>query len=285
MNIRAGDGVVLRGYAWTTASPPRAIVQLAHGAAEHLHRYDRFARKLAESGIAVVGADHRGHGANAVHGLANFGPAGFGGVVDDMAVVARAATNRFAGMPLILFGHSMGSFASQVFLAEHGDLLSGLILSGTAAIDELIDTGVSAAGLQALNANFEPARTPFDWLSRDEDEVDAYMADPLCGFDIAPASLATMPAVVTGVRRKERLASALARDLPILLISGEMDPVGGPGQESTRRVAEQYRSAGLGDVEHRIYPGGRHELLHDIDREQVTDDVITWLGRFPPSRK
>lgn len=278
--ITASDSATLQARLWESDAPPRGVVQIAHGAAEHLGRYDRFAHHLAAAGYAVIGADHRGHGENTPHGLASFGPRGFAGVIDDMATVTRTARGRWPGVPLVLFGHSMGSFAAQAFLADHPDLCDGLILSGTAAIDEVIAVGDLGTGLAAMNAGFEPARTPFDWLSRDPAEVDAYVADPLCGFDIELASLATMPAAVFGVRAPDRLAGAVARNLPICLISGENDPIGA-GETGPSRVAARYAEAGLRDIEHNSYPGGRHEMLNEVNREAVTSDVINWLwARF-----
>lgn len=279
-SITANDGATLQVRFWESDAPPRAVIQFAHGAAEHLGRYDRFARHLAASGYAVIGADHRGHGENRLHGLASFGPRGFPGVIDDLAAVARAARVRLPGIPLVLFGHSMGSFAAQAFVADHPDLCDGLILSGTAAIDEVMAAGHLGTGLTAMNAGFEPARTPFDWLSRDPAEVDAYVADSLCGFDIELASLATMPAAVFGVRAPDRLARAVSRKLPICLISGAEDPVGA-GENGSSRVAADYTAAGLSDVDPRIYPGGRHEMLNEVNREAVTNDIVQWLrARF-----
>lgn len=281
LSVKAGDGASLAGFAWPAQGPAKAVVQVAHGAAEHLGRYDRLARALSAAGYAVIGADHRGHGVNALHGRGDFGPRGFAGVVDDMRAVAESAGARHPGLPHVLFAHSMGSFAAQAFLADHGDLLSGLVLSGTAAIDELIASGDLSSGLEACNAAFEPARTPFDWLSRDPAEVDAYIADPLCGGDLNLSSLATMPAVVAGVRRPDRLSQAVARQIPIYVITGAADPIVGSDQSSARAVVDNYVAAGLKDVEHRIYPGGRHEMLNETNREEVVRDLIRWLdARF-----
>jgi alpha-beta hydrolase superfamily lysophospholipase len=276
--IAAADGARLSAYRWDARGPLRGVVQIAHGAAEHLKRYDRLARALGAAGYAVVGADHRGHGVNAaVHGLGEFGPRGFAGVVDDMAAVTAGAQARFPGAPLVLLGHSLGSFAAQAYLLGHADALSGLVLSGTAALDALLASRDPTGGLKSFNAAFEPARTDFDWLSRDEAEVDAYVADPLCGFDIGPDSMASVAATAAAASSDPRLARAAARRLPVYVISGEADPVVGPGQAFARTLVDRYAGAGLTDLEHRVYAGGRHEMFNETNRDEVVADLIAWL--------
>jgi alpha-beta hydrolase superfamily lysophospholipase len=276
--VATGDRASPTGFRWLSQGPPKAIVQLAHGAAEHLGRYDRLADRLTQAGYAVFGADHRGHGVNrGLHGLGNLGPRGFAGVVDDMRAVAEAARAQFPDAPLVLLGHSFGSFAAQLFLAKHAELIDGLVLSGTAAIELLLAGADMSSGLAAANAAFEPARTPFDWLSRDEAEVDAYIADPLCGFDLKLESMATMPEAVAALQGHDGLAVAARRGLPVYIVSGELDPIVGPGQVLSRALEETYRKAGIRDVTHRIYPGGRHEMFNEINRDEVERDLLAWL--------
>jgi alpha-beta hydrolase superfamily lysophospholipase len=278
-DLAGADGARLAGFRLAPAGPVRGVAQIAHGMGEHFGRYHRLAGRLAGAGYAVYGQDHRGHGASQVHGLGDFGPGGFQTLVDDMAALSAAARREHPGAPFALVGHSMGSFASQAYLIEHGAGLDALALSGTAALDRLM-AGMAATGgapgLAALNAPFEPARTPFDWLSRDEAEVDAYLADRLCGFDVTPASLASMFALGAGLRSDPRLA-AVRPDLPILVISGEFDPVTGPGQAHTNALIDGWRASGLTGIEHRVWPGGRHEMFNEINRAEVEDDLIAWL--------
>jgi alpha-beta hydrolase superfamily lysophospholipase len=250
--------------------------------AEHAGRYRRLGEALTGAGYAVYANDHRGHGASAAaHGLGEFGPGGFQSLVDDLAAVSRLAQAETPNTPLILLGHSMGSFAAQLYLLEHHARLRGLVLSGTAAADALAEAMAAAgqaAGPGAMNAAFAPARTDFDWLSRDEAEVDAYIADPLCGFALADAAMASVLRTAGAARHDPRLASVRG-DLPVYVISGEHDPVTGPSQAFVDTLLGSWRAAGLGRVEHRVYPGGRHEMFNETTREEATADLIAWLNR------
>ena len=278
--IDTADGVAIAAYRATPAGRPKGVVQIAHGMAEHFGRYARLAARLTDAGYAVWGNDHRGHGASAgTHGVGHFGPGGFQSLVDDMALLTGVAKRETPDRPLILLGHSMGSWASQLYLLEHHRELAGMALSGTAAMDRLLESLPASgqpAGLAALNAGFEPGRTSFDWLSRDEAQVDAYIADPLCGIDIDEGSLGTVFVLSAGARTDPRL-SEVRHDLPVYIISGERDPIVGPRQAYTRALIERYRAAGIGSVEHRVYPGGRHEMFNETCRTEVEADLIAWL--------
>jgi alpha-beta hydrolase superfamily lysophospholipase len=247
---------------------------------EHFGRYRRLAEHLAAEGYAVFGNDHRGHGQSAQpYGLGEFGPAGFSTLVNDMAKLSAIARDETPDAPFALIGHSMGSFAAQLYLLEHHYDLDALVLSGTAALDAFLAHLLAAGGqvsLELMNAGFEPARTSFDWLSRDEAEVDAYIADPLCGFNIGEASMASMFALGSQVCRDPRLAE-VAGDLPILIISGGVDPVVGPRQAFTEALIGSWEAAGLNRIKHLVYAGGRHEMFNETVRETVEADLIAWL--------
>lgn len=278
--LTGADGVKVTAYRSLPATAPTGVVMIAHGMAEHFRRYEHLAQKLNGAGFAVYGIDHRGHGASAdAHGLGDFGPRGFQAVVDDLAALTRVAKAQTPGAPFVLLGHSMGSFASQLYLLEHHAELDALVLSGTAAQDKLVESMMASGGpvtLEALNAGFEPARTPFDWLSSDEAQVDAYVADPLCGFALQDSAMTSLFTLGSGARHDPRLAG-VRKDLPIHVISGERDPVTGPGQAFANALIDSYRGAGLTDITHRVYPDGRHEMFNETCRDQVEDALIDWL--------
>lgn len=278
LRIRSYDGVPLAVWRWNTTRP-RAIVQIAHGMGEHALRYGRLASLLNAAGYAVFANDHRGHGATApdVASLGDFGPGGFDAVVDDLAIVSAIAREEHPGLPLILLGHSMGSFAAQYYVLDRSHDIEGLVLSGSSALDMLAASMSDPQAVKldnAFNAPFEPARTPFDWLSRDAAEVDAYIADPLCGFTVSPEGLATIFAGAAASATPSGVRSAL----PILLLAGEDDPLNGK-LALLHLLAQRYRDAGVADVETQFYPGGRHEMFNETNRAEVTANLIGWLNR------
>lgn len=273
------DGTELAGYRWEPSGPAKAVVQLAHGMGEHAGRYGRLAEALNEAGYAVYADDHRGHGRTAPSAdqLGSFGPGGWDAVVDDLGVLAAVARTDHPGVPLVLVGHSMGSFALQCFLLDHSAELDGAVLSGTTAVDVIagaIDPE-QPADLTLFNAPFEPARTAYDWLSRDGDEVDLYVADPLCGFGVDAAGTAGMFGWGPALADPERLG-AIRSDLPIYVLSGEADPLAGGGALVTM-VADRYREAGVAEVKVDLYPGARHEVFNETNRDEVTANLVAWL--------
>ncbi|MDB5429336.1 MAG: Hydrolase [Caulobacter sp.] len=284
------DGASLAGYRALPDGEERGVVQIAHGMAEHFARYAHLTETLTAAGWAVYGNDHRGHGASAhVHGLGSFGPGGFQGLVDDMAKLSERARAEHPGKPLVLLGHSMGSFAAQLYLLEHSEWLAGLVLSGTAALDALQATMIAAAQkaaaapeggtLQGFNGRFaEQGSTGFEWLSRDQAQVDLYVADRLCGFELEEAAMASMQAFGGKGHRDPALAK-VRKDLPIYIISGEHDPVVGEGLAHVNALIDSYRAAGLSDVEHRVYAEGRHEMFNEVNRDEVEGELVAWLGR------
>ncbi len=279
------DATPLTVYAWPPPDEPRGVVQIAHGVAEHARRYDRLARALTAAGYAVSSHDHRGHGASvsAEVALGGFGAAGWSGLVADLVALGEQLRTDRPGLPLFLLGHSMGSFALQQAILDHSDLYAGVVLSGSTALD-LLAAGMAASGessgdLSAFNAGFEH-RTGYEWLSRDEAEVDKYVADPLSGYTL---DAATIPALFgAGARLADPEALAGIRsDLPILLVSGDADPLAGGGQ-LVEVLGQRYRAAGVIDVSVHLFPGARHEIFNETNRNEVTDHVIDWLGRHTP---
>jgi alpha-beta hydrolase superfamily lysophospholipase len=274
------DGTPITAYCWPAKGAVRGVLQVAHGMGEHALRYLTPLQTLREAGITIYANDHRGHGKTAPNAaaLGDFGPGGFEGVVDDMAGLAEIARHENPDKKLILLGHSMGSFAAQIFVLKHSGLIDGLVLSGSAALDLLpVSSDPKGASLEAFNAPFEPARTKFDWLSRDPREVDAYVADPLCGFSANPASMQSLfaaagPLFVSGALKHVR------PDLPIYIFSGDKDPVNG-GLAWLKPLVERYREAGISDVTYDFYKDGRHEMLNEINRTEVVGKLGTWINR------
>lgn len=280
--LKASDGAQIAAYRSVPAGPVKGVIQIAHGISEYFMRYRRLAERVTQAGYAVYGEDHRGHGGSTeIHGPGEFGPAGFQAVVDDMATLTKLAKKEHPGKPFVLLAHSLGSFASQIYLLEHHRELSALVLSGTAALDKLLENLLARGGpvtLELLNANFEPGRTKFDWLSRDEEEVDAYIADPLCGFIAPDHTMGSVFQLGAGVRHDARLKDVRG-DLPVYVISGEFDPVVGPGQAFARALIDSWAAAGMKNITHKVYPGGRHEMFNEINRDEVENDLVAWLDR------
>ncbi|WP_369051949.1 alpha/beta fold hydrolase [Kineococcus terrestris] len=276
------DGLAIAVHRWADVpGQPLGVVQVAHGLAEHARRYARAAAALNAAGFVVVAADHRGHGASTGPGvpLGSFGAAGFEGFTADVARLAELLREQHPGLPVFLLAHSLGSMGAQNVLLERSDLWDGVVLSGSTALDGLVDVVRSLPpdqpGLAAFNAPFEH-RTGFEWLSRDPAEVDAYVADPLCGFATDEAILAGALATAAATADPERLAR-IRPDLPVLLVSGTEDPVGGAGGQLLERLAGRYRAAGLRDVTLELLPGARHEVLNETNRDEVTALVTGWL--------
>jgi alpha-beta hydrolase superfamily lysophospholipase len=280
-SIDSEHGAVLAAQRWDPAGSPRTAVLLVHGMGEHIRRYDETARALTAEGCVVVGYDHRGHGRSVIagHVPGDLGPDGWAALVADMGRVIGVVRAEYPDLPLVMIAHSMGSFAAQQFLLEHSDDVDAVVLSGTAALDALepaLDFD-SELDLSMFNAPFEPARTDFDWLSRDTAVVDEYVADPLCGFGL---DLDSTRAMFVGARRvaDPALVRMMRRDLPILIAVGDQDPVGGGGA-LVDQLATHYRGAGLTDVTVRVFTGGRHEILNETNRTQVRSEIAAWITR------
>jgi alpha-beta hydrolase superfamily lysophospholipase len=285
----SADGRQLVGYRWAAdgGQTGAGVVVLVHGMGEHLRRYDHVASALTAQGFEVCGHDHRGHGASlaADDEPGHLGPNGWSALVDDLNQVIAQAKSDHPRLPVVVVAHSMGSFATQQFLLDHGAQVDAVALTGTAALD-LLESALDLSGdldLTAFNTPFQPARTDFDWLSRDESVVDAYLADPLCGFGIDAVSLKDMFA---GARRLADPAEVarMPHDLPVYVAVGSKDPVNG-ALTLLWPLVDRYRAAGLSDVTVRVYDDGRHEILNEINRAEVIDDLLQWLHRVsaPPA--
>ncbi len=273
--IETGDGQRLHVFRWSPEGRPKAVVQVQHGLAEHAARYRRFAQALTDAGYLVYAADARGSGQSAANGYGVWGPDGWLGWVDDVARLGARVRRDEPDLPLGLVGHSMGSFATQQHLLDHAAEVDAVVLSGSTEVSWLVPVldADEPADLSTFNEPFEH-RTGFEWLSRDEAEVDAYVADPACGWEAPPlAGIATLASAADPDR-----VAGIRPDLPILILSGSDDPLA-QGGAAVEALGDQYRRAGLHDVEVRLYPGARHEILNETNRDEVTADIIAFLDR------
>ncbi|TFV59312.1 alpha/beta fold hydrolase [Geodermatophilus sp. DF01-2] len=277
---------------WSPGGEVRGTVQIVHGASEHSGRYGRLAGALTARGLAVYAMDLRGHGRTAeTTGAGRFGDgAEAEALLADVRALHAVAAAEHPGVPRLLLGHSMGSIVALAAAEQAGGDLTGLALSGPVGVAPHLAESVTvleastAAGagdvpldaLGAFNQPFEPARTPFDWLSRDPAEVDAYVADPLCG-DRMPLTTGYAAGVFGLAVRSatEEAIAALPDGLPVLLLAGRRDPVGGVDAGQVVALADLLRARGL-PVELRIYDDARHEVFNETNRDEVTGDLLTW---------
>ncbi|MDL2235095.1 alpha/beta hydrolase [Christensenellaceae bacterium OttesenSCG-928-L17] len=274
---------------------PWAVLQLAHGMAEHIARYAPFAEYLNQAGIAVVMHDHCSHGKSTKDGLQTgyFGEKdGDEAVLLDMRALNQLAHERYPDLPLVLMGHSMGSFFSRVYITRYPGDAQVLILSGTGGKNPAASAGMLVAKLErrrngamqpskllndlsfgSFNKQFEPARTEFDWLSTDPAEVDKYIADPLCGFVFTAEAMRDLLKLM-GEVSSEEWAQKVPR-IPIYVFSGAKDPVGGNGK-GVRQVVKWLEDAGH-TVSCKLYEEGRHEMLNERNKDQVMEDILHFI--------
>jgi alpha-beta hydrolase superfamily lysophospholipase len=299
----ASDGKAIFVRSWLPSGSPKALLLVAHGMAEHSARYERLAAAMAAAGWATFAPDHRGHGRTAAEGeLGWFAPRdGFARIRDDLHELAQAAQAQYEGLPLFLFGHSMGSLLAETYLAAFGRELAGCLLSGVLSPlpPLLLATGLGIAALGSAfkgqrapakmlhrmssdmcNKDFEPTRTRNDWLSRDLAEVDKYVEDPLCGFVCSFGFYRDLFSGFSSMYGKASAFSGLPKTLPLLIVAGAEDPLGG-SKGFVSQLANKYKAGGIQDVETRLYPGARHEVLNDTNRDEVLGDIKGWLeSRF-----
>ena len=273
------DGLSIACARWDTLGPARGVVQIAHGMGEHIGRYIRLIEVLVSAGLTVYGNDHRGHGHSAPSSshLGDFGEGGFDLLVEDMFRLSRIAREENPNQPFILMGHGMGSFASQQYVLDHSREIDGLILSGSGALDGLAHLSKSAEpGKNIMNVAFEPARTEFEWLSRDSATVDAFINDPLCFEQLQHAAYASFFAAANRLADQASLRK-IRKDLPIYLFSGSEDPVG-QNLDGVKLLIERYQNSGIYDISHDFYSGGRHEMLNEINRDEVRARLLEWIS-------
>ena len=314
--IPMDDGTQVYLRRWGIDGAPKAVLHIVHGMAEHSGRYSRLARRLGEEGIEVWAADQRGHGETAsAKNLPGRGGLlghcadgdGFSLVTADIDIINRVIIKERPGIPLFLLGHSWGSFLAQNYienydgkLSPYGDTinLAGCILSGSrgpsraakivlgapimAMLSFIMGERMASKLARAMadgpyNKFFRPNRTAVDWLSRDEKEVDAYVADPLCGMLCSVGFYRDMARALRRIHKNEEMGK-IRKTLPVYIFSGSADPVGDMS-ESFAALAVAYRHLGIKDLETVLYPDARHEPLNETNRDEVQESLLSWLLR------
>jgi len=294
--LESYDGHIVHAQAWSPAASPKAIVQVLHGLGEYGDRYARFAAVAIDRGFALATHDHRGHGPHAAETGFFAERNGWDLLISDALLVQNTLMQRYPGLPVILLGHSMGSFIAQDFAIRSGHQLHALLLSassGLSRIETLAGRTLASfecrrvgrhgnsplldkLGFGDFNKPFRPSRTELDWLSRDEAEVDAYIADSLCGGPYSASLWYDLMGGFYKVSASDNIA-LIPTDLPVLITGGEKDPVG--GDKGMTRLAKRFAETGHSQLAVRIYPDGRHEMLNERNRDEVTADWLDWMDQ------
>lgn len=285
-------------YVYKPEGTPRAIVQISHGMCEYVERYEDFIHFLNDNQIIVCGNDHLGHKGSSgdKNSLGYFAPQrGWTYLYEDLARMTRIIKKQYPEIPLFLFGHSMGSFVSKAYLTKYASLIDGVILCGTSGRNPLIYLGRIMASLvrrikgerfrskflnQLLfgtyNSHYSSNKTPYDWLTRDERIIEKYMADPYCNFVFTASAFCDLLAL-NDFTSSKKWYKQIPQQLPMLIVSGDMDPVGNWGS-GIREVEGRLKKEGLTDLTCKLYPDFRHEILNETGREKPYQDILDWLN-------
>lgn len=282
---------------WETEKEPIGVLQIVHGMAEYIDRYDNFAKYMTEHGFNVIGHDHLGHG----HSVSDEHDYGFFAeengdkiIIEDMHSVTQYAREKWEELPNFILGHSMGSFCLRQYLTKYSNDVFGAIIMGTgwipsaaALLGKTIATNTCKSKgshtvnpllikltLEPYNKPFAPARTNCDWLSRDEKQVDLYVNDKLCGFDFTAGAYKDFFTILEKIAKNRQLIG-MRKSLPILITSGSVDPVG--GKKACEKLNAQYKRCGIDDVTLKLWENDRHEILNELDKSDVYDYICTWL--------
>lgn len=283
---------------WETEKEPVGVLQIVHGMAEYIDRYDDFAKYMTEHGFNVIGHDHLGHG----YSVSDERDYGFFAeengdkiIIEDMHSVTQYAKEKWEELPNFILGHSMGSFCLRQYLTKYSNDVFGAIIMGTgwipsaaALLGKTIATNTCKSKgshtvnpllikltLEPYNKPFAPARTNCDWLSRDEKQVDLYVNDKLCGFDFTAGAYKDFFTVLEKIAKNKQLIG-MRKSLPILITSGSVDPVG--GKKACEKLNAQYKRCGIDDVTLKLWENDRHEILNELDKSDVYDYICTWLN-------
>ena len=292
------------GYIFEPLGEVRAIVQISHGMCEYIMRYEQLANDLCARGFLVCGHDHLGHGETAPDSK-HLGFTAFGGGVDylvcDLYRMTKLMKHRYGDKPIVLLGHSMGSFIARRYISNYGSAICAAIISGTAGPESPTKLGMTLAkkimdrngemyrsellkkvSMGSYNNKFKNENCPHSWLSRDKKIRTQYADDPLCNYIFTARGYYDLFELLGSVSSKE-WASSVPKELPILLLSGDMDPVGNYGK-GVKKVYKSLKKAGAKDVTMRLYYGGRHEMFNETNRKDVINDTIEWLYQYIEKR-
>lgn len=292
------DNIKLYGVCWDKVESPKAAVQLSHGMAEHILRYDGFANYLNERGFIVYGHDHRGHGrsVSSETDLGYFSDSdGWTKLVDDLHEVTNLIKKEHEGLPIVIFGHSMGSFALRHYLTRYGESIDGAIICGTGDNPQWLNkAALQLAKLEcklksprhrsklltnlsfgSFNKQFKPNKTEFDWLNRDEIEVYKYIEDPLCGVTFTSGFYKDFLGGIIELSKMENI-DHIPKEKPYLFISGDADPLSEKGT-AIYRVADSFKTVQIQSVEVILYADARHELTNEINKEIIYEDIARWI--------
>lgn len=285
---------------WKPNGEVKAVLQMCHGMVEYIDRYDGFATFLTEHGYYVVGHDHLGHGESVqgeeYHGYFHENK-GNEYVIGDIHKLRVMTQKKYPDVPYFMLGHSMGSFLIRQYMELYGQNLAGVIVMGTGSQPAVVlgagrmlcriiaafkgwnyrSSLIDNMAFGSYNKKFEPARTDKDWLTKDEQIVDAYRAHPWCTFRFTVNAYYHMFRGIQFLQNKKNI-ERIPKDLPLLLVAGADDPVGNFGK-SVREVSEIYKNCGIKDVELKLYEADRHEILNELDRETVYEDLLNWMER------
>ena len=294
------DGFTIHGLKWLPDGDTKALLIINHGMAEHIARYDGFAVYLASRGIAVFGEDHRGHGRTA-GGPEEYGlfseERGWMNVLGDIRTLCLKTVSEYPGLPLFMMGHSMGSFLTRQYLSLYGSELKGAVISGTGshgrvllwAASLIADAECRIKGVRHVSTLLDklsfgsynkpyraPEATGFEWLCSDPDQVRLYVEDPACGFVSRSALYRDLFGALKVINRKNCFSSTPG-ELPLLVFSGDDDPVGGKKANGVRRVADSYKKSGSRDLTLVLKEGQRHECLNEPGKESLYREIFEWL--------
>lgn len=298
-NLRCIDGHQMPVYGWLTRESPDAVLLISHGMAEYAQRYEPIASLLTAENIAVYAYDQRGHG-SAVSNSEQLGIGEenwFNKQVDDISTAVQHLRKTYPGKKIFLLGHSMGSFICQRYFQKQAGEIDGLILSASnGKKDPLLDIGIAVAWLQMkifgpayrsklidslsfkkFNAAFKPNRTTNDWLSRDNNEVDKYVADPLCGFVCSAQFFYYFFKGIADAFKKENIR-LIAANIPVYAFAGDKDPVGLQGKGFLKMI-HHWKAAGVLDISYDLYKDGRHEMLNEVNRQEVVANLVSWIKK------